>query len=67
MRIATNDLPQANDLDLVVRTVEAVGTGAQTDQDIADTVGEYDDGRHIIVEPPEFLDSLKRLVQTSRS
>ncbi|TAM82173.1 MAG: hypothetical protein EPN47_09500 [Acidobacteria bacterium] len=42
MRIATNDLPQANDLDLVIRTVEAVGTGAQTDQDIADAVGEYD-------------------------
>lgn len=42
MRIATNDLPQANDLDIVVRTVEAVGEGAQTDQDIADAVGEYD-------------------------
>lgn len=42
MQIPTNDVPQADDLDLVVRAVEAVGRGARTYQEIAAAVGNYD-------------------------
>ncbi len=42
MLIPTNDIPQADNLDLVVRTVQAVGRGARADHDIADAVGGYD-------------------------
>jgi|SRR5579872_1717640 len=42
MRIASEDIPQADVLDDVVRTVEAVGRGAQTFQDIARALGKVD-------------------------
>jgi hypothetical protein len=42
MRIPTRDVPQADDLRLVVRSVEAVSRGARTFQDIAREIGEYD-------------------------
>ncbi len=42
MLIPTNDVPQADDLDLVARVADAVAHGARTYQDIARAIGEYD-------------------------
>jgi hypothetical protein len=39
MAFLTTDLPQANNLDKVIQTVEAVSLGAKTDQDIANYIG----------------------------
>jgi len=42
MRIPTRDVPQADDLQLVVRCAEAVSAGARTFQEIAREIGKYD-------------------------
>jgi len=42
MRIPSEDIPQADVLSEVVRTVEAVATGARTDDDIAGVIGKVD-------------------------
>jgi hypothetical protein len=42
MRIPSESIPQADVLDDVVRTVEAVGTGAQSFSDIAEAIGKVD-------------------------
>jgi len=42
MRIPSEDIPQADVLDEVVRTVEAVSQGARTFDDIAEAIGKVD-------------------------
>lgn len=42
VRLPTEDVPQADNLDLVIRVVEAIGSGATTDGDIALALGGYD-------------------------
>lgn len=42
MRISSEDIPQADVLDEVVRTVEAVSGGARTFDDIAEAIGKVD-------------------------